>query len=82
MKHFITFEDYSKIADPTLTSICPYCGRKISYTSSVVYEITNEHWQPELKSIRHDMKQPYKCNGCGATIKLNSVSTMYDDGTN
>lgn len=40
MKHFITFEDYSKIADPTLTSICPYCGRKISYTSSVVYNFS------------------------------------------
>jgi hypothetical protein len=54
MKHFITFEDYSKIVDPTF---CPYCGRRISYTSSVVYEIANEYWLPELKSIRHDMKQ-------------------------
>lgn len=77
MKHFFTFEEiYGKYGDrgkPTpTTSICPYCGRKIYYTSSVVYEITNEYWQPELKSIQHDMKQPYRCNGCGATINLNS----------
>jgi len=65
---------FEPISSNNNTSVCPYCGRKISHSNRgpnvLIYEIKNELWQPKLVTKYHDIRQEYKCDGCGAPFML------------
>lgn len=58
-----------------ISTKCPYCGTLYEHSSYgpqvEILTIKNKHWEPTLETKNHDARQPIKCNGCGATFKLN-----------